>query len=55
MELTKKEKDYLRLLVKKEYDHVSNEEKTMLDFSPDELALEEGYDVFLQALLKKLK
>ncbi|MBU0629082.1 MAG: hypothetical protein KKC75_07880 [Nanoarchaeota archaeon] len=50
-----KEKDVLRILVKKELERFEKEENSIMDKSPKELKLEVSYDEFLKNIIKKLK
>ncbi len=54
MEFDKKEKELLKLLVKKELDDFEEDEKNVHQ-NVAIIALEEKYDMFLKKLLDKLK
>ena len=53
MAFTKKEKEALKYLIKKELKGFKGEKKTITDPQAGFLAMEEKYDVFLKNLLKK--
>lgn len=53
MVLTKDERDYLRILVKREFEHFKRE-KIVIDEAIVFLQGEEKYEAFLHELLKKL-
>ncbi|MBD3259016.1 hypothetical protein GF371_00105 [Candidatus Woesearchaeota archaeon] len=54
MVFTKKEKECLKYLVKKELKNFEEEKETIMDPQAGFLATEERYDLFLKNLLKKL-
>ena len=56
MNLTKEEKEFIKLLIKNKLEEFKKEEKTIIEQDkPSFLAAEVKYEEFLKALLKKFK